>query len=88
MTTRLSEELRLALERDGQIPVHVVDSTTNENYVIMRADQYERVKAVFERDDEDFDPSAAYPFIDEAMRDDDVNDPTLESYQSFSKKES
>ena len=83
MTTKLSDELRLALEQDGGIPVHLVDPMTNEAYVIMRADQYEKVKLVFEREDQVFDPREAYPFVDEAMREDDANDPALESYQSF-----
>jgi hypothetical protein len=88
MTTRLSDELRLALDQMRGNPVHLVDTTTNEGYVIMRADQYERVKAVFEREDHDFDPCEAYPFVDEVMRADDANDPALESYQSLSKKDS
>jgi hypothetical protein len=86
MTTKLSDELRLALEQEGGSPVHLVDTTTNEGYVIMRIDQYEKVKLVFERDDQDFDPREAYPFVDEAMREDDTNDPALESYQSFTKQ--
>jgi hypothetical protein len=87
-TMKLSDELRLALEQQGRIPVHLVDVTTNEGYVIMRADQYEKVRVVFEREDRDFDPREAYPFLDEVMKEDDSNDPTLESYQSFSKTES
>ena len=87
MTTKLSDELRLALEQDGSIPVHLVDTTTNEGYVIMRADQYEKVKTVFERDDHDFVPRKGYPFVDEGMEDDHANDPALESYQSFPKQE-
>ncbi|MFI5456638.1 MAG: hypothetical protein ACHRXM_14415 [Isosphaerales bacterium] len=86
MTTKLSDELRLALEQEGGTPVHLVDATTNTGYVIMRADQYEKVKTVFEREDHDFDPCEAYPFVDEVMQEDDANDPTLESYQSFSKQ--
>jgi hypothetical protein len=88
MTTKFSDELRLALEKDGGVPVHVVDTTTNEGYVIMRAVQYEKVKAVFEPEYHDFDTREAYPFIDEVMQEDDADDPTLKSYQSFSKEES
>jgi hypothetical protein len=85
MTTKLSDELRLTLEQEGCTPVHLVDSTTNTGYMIMRADQYEKVKSVFEREDRDFEPSEAYPFVDEVMQEDDANDPTLESDQSLSK---
>ena len=81
MTTKLSDDLRKALEQGGDAPVHLFDATTNAGYVIMCADQYEKVKAVFEREDNDFDPSVAYPFVDEVMKEDDANDPSLESYQ-------
>lgn len=87
MTTKLSDDLRRAIEQGGDIPVHLVDSVTNAGYVIMRADQYEKVKAVFESDDREFDPTEAYPFVDEVMKEDDANDPSLESYQSYSKQE-
>jgi hypothetical protein len=88
MTTNLSDDLRHAFEQGGGSPVHLVDATTNERYVLMRADQYEKVKAIFECEEQDFDPREAYPFVDEVMRDDDANDPALESYQSFTKRES
>jgi hypothetical protein len=35
----------------------------------------------FSNEEKDFDPREAYPFVDEAMREDDVNDPSLGSYQ-------
>jgi hypothetical protein len=87
MTTTFSDELRKALEEGGDVPVHLVDTATNVGYVIMRADQYARVKAVFEADDHDVDPIEAYPFVEEVMKNDDANDPSLESYQSYSKQE-
>jgi hypothetical protein len=87
MTMKLSDDLRQAVEQSGGSPVHLVDAVTNERYVLMRADQYEKVKAVFEPDDHDFDPREAYPFVDEVMREDDANDPTLSSYQSLTKQE-
>jgi hypothetical protein len=46
MTTRLSEDLRQAVEEGGGAPVYVVDTTTNATYVLMRAEQYEKLKAV------------------------------------------
>jgi hypothetical protein len=82
MTTILSDDLRQAIEKEGGSPVYLVDAATNVRYVLMRADQYEKVKAVFEHEDRDFDPREAYPFVDEVMREDDANDPTLSSYQS------
>ena len=46
---------------------------------MIRADQYEKVKVVFEGEDYDFDPREADPFVDEAIQADDANDPTLEN---------
>ncbi len=85
MTTKLSDDLRQAIEKEGGSPLHLVDAATNVHYVLMRADQYEKVKAVFEHDDRDFDPREAYPFVEQVMREEDANDPTLSSYQSFTK---
>jgi len=87
MTTKLSDDLRQAIEKEGGNPLHLVDVTTNVRYVLMWADQYEKVKAVFEHEDRDFDPREAYPLVEEVMREDDANDPTLSSYQSFTKRE-
>jgi hypothetical protein len=88
MITQLSDDLRQAIEQEGDSPIHLVDATTNVHYVLLRADQYERVKAILEREEDDFDPREAYPFIDDVMREDDADDPTLESYQSYVKRES
>jgi hypothetical protein len=87
MTTKLSDDLRQAIEKEGGGPVHLVDAVTNAHYVLMREEQYEKVKAVFEREDRDFDPREAYPFVERVMREDDANDPALSSYQSLTKQE-
>jgi hypothetical protein len=87
MTTILSDDLRQAIEKERGSPVHLIDAATNEHYVLMRAEQYEKVKAVFEHDDRDFNPREAYPFVEEVMREDDANDPILASYHSFIKRE-
>jgi hypothetical protein len=83
MTTRLSDELRQVIDTARGRPVHLTDSETNAQYVLLRADDYEKVKAVFERDDSDSDPRESYPFIEQVMREDDANDPSLAGYQSF-----
>jgi hypothetical protein len=86
MTTKLSDDLRQAIEKGDGSPLLIVDADTNLRYVLMRAEQYEKVKAVFEHDDRDFDPREAYPFVEAVMREDDANDPALASYQSFTKQ--
>jgi RNA polymerase sigma-70 factor, ECF subfamily len=95
-TTKLSDDLRQAIEKEGGSPVYLADAATNTHCVLMRAEQYERVRAIFEHDDRDFDPREAYPFIEQVMREDDADDPTfrtkhegivpvrpVESYRSY-----
>jgi len=77
--TILTPELRQAIAQSGDEPVHLVDPEMNTAYVLVRADVYERLLSMIDADD--FDPGETYPFIDEVMREDDANDPTLEGYQ-------
>jgi hypothetical protein len=79
MILHLTDDQRRAIEEQGGPPISIFDATTNSSYVLIRADQFEKVRALLE--DEQFDPREVYPFIDEVMRDDDALDPTLESYQ-------
>ena len=77
--TTLTPELRQAIEQAGDAPARVIDPETNTAYVLLRADLYERYKALFEEDDHDV--REMYPNIDKVMAEDDANDPALESYQ-------
>jgi hypothetical protein len=75
----LTEPLLKALDaRQGQ-PLRLVDPRTNTAYLLVRAELFERIE---DPDDEDdltgLDVGA---LIAEAMREDDQNDPLLESYQ-------
>jgi hypothetical protein len=46
MTTKLWDELRQAVEERGGAPVYIVDATTNISYVLMRAEQFEKISAL------------------------------------------
>jgi hypothetical protein len=48
--TALSPDLRQAIEQAGDTPPRVIDPETNTAYVLLRADLYERFKALFEED--------------------------------------
>jgi hypothetical protein len=80
MTTKLSDDLRQALEQEGG-PVHLVDAATNERYVIMRAEQYEKAKALFE--EEAFDPRELYPLVEESFRKAGWDDPEMDVYNDY-----
>ena len=58
----LTTEQRTALE-EGQ-PVHIVDPETQLECVVIRADVFDRVKALLP----DIDPREAYAAVDEVMR--------------------
>ena len=51
MTTKLSDDLRQAIEEHGGAPVYVVDATTGASYVLMRAEQFEKISALVDGDD-------------------------------------
>lgn len=72
----LTDPQKQALFRGEAVPV-LVEST---NCVVLRADLFERVKAVL---DEGPDEEQVGRLIDENMRDDDLEDPLLDSYQRY-----
>jgi len=83
MTTKLSDDLREAIKREGGSPVHFVDATTNEHYVLMRAEQYENLKALLV-EGEEFDPRELYPLIAKSAAAAGWDDPELDVYNDYS----
>jgi hypothetical protein len=78
----LTQEQRQAVK--SAEPPRLVDPDTNETYVLVKADVYERVVRLLEEDGPDMRQVAV--LIEEAMRDDDANDPLLESYQHYRRR--
>lgn len=60
----------------------VIDPKTQEEYVFVRRGVYDRLRALVE--DETVYPTAE--MVDRIMADYDADDPTLESYQSITRK--
>jgi hypothetical protein len=75
-------EIVQAVEASAGQPVRLTNPNTNTEYVLIRAEVFDRVKELF-YDDSEFDPREAYPLVDRVMAEDDANDPTLESYQQY-----
>jgi hypothetical protein len=65
MTPKLTDDQRQAIEEHGGEPVYLVDTTTNATYVLMRAEQFEKVRMLLHAE---FDPREVYPFVDRVMR--------------------
>jgi hypothetical protein len=80
MTPELSDDQRQAIKAHGDLPVHVVDAHTNEGFVIIRANLYEKVRALLEAGD--LDPREAYPLIDQVMQEE-WDDPAMDIYNDY-----
>jgi hypothetical protein len=74
----LNEQQRQEL--NGSEPV-AIDPATNQTHVLVKSELYQRVRHLF--DDEGLDMRQVGFLIEEAMREDDANDPLLESYQNY-----
>ncbi len=79
MKLKLNEDLRHAIEEGGGAPLYIEDATNN-CYVLLRAEQFEKLKALFEGGD--LDPRAMYPLIDEAMKEG-WDDPAMDIYDDY-----
>lgn len=66
MTTKLSDDLRQAIEEHGGASVYVVDAITGASYVLMRAEQFEKIRAIVDGDEVE----AMYPLLADATPDD------------------
>ena len=77
----LTQEQHKALTQNGPEPAHVIDRATSVEYVLVRAEVYERLKALL---DNDLPDTAAV--MNEVMADDDAKDPYLESYQHYARE--
>jgi hypothetical protein len=78
----LNEPLQQALDNQPDEPLRLVDPRTKQTYVLLRIEVYERVKSVF-GDEDGLEGVDVGTLLAEAMREDDENDPLLESYQTY-----
>jgi hypothetical protein len=77
----LTPEQHEALVQNGAEPARAIDCVTNVEYVLVRSEVYDRLRALLAEDLPD-----AAPLMNEVMADDDANDPYLESYQELVKQ--
>jgi hypothetical protein len=76
----LPEQVRQAIAAAGDGPLWLLDPQTRQIYVLLRKEVYDLVKGALGEDD-GLDAIDVGALMDAAMREDDENDPTLESYQ-------
>jgi hypothetical protein len=76
----LTELMREVLATAPNEPLWLVDPETKQTYVLLRKEEYDLVKSVLGHDD-GLDGIDVGKLIAQAMREDDENDPALDSYQ-------
>ncbi|HEV3260080.1 MAG TPA: hypothetical protein VG013_24700 [Gemmataceae bacterium] len=81
MAPRLTEEQRQALDAHRGAPIRVFDVERNQTYVLMPADTYERVKALFEEDHGDL-RDTYHAQLESAMRAG-WDDPAMDEYNNY-----
>jgi hypothetical protein len=69
----LSPELKQAIDEAGDAPIRITDPDSQDSFVLIRAEIYERMLAA----DGELDPREFYPMIDRIMAEDDAADPYL-----------
>ena len=69
---------------DAPAPI-VIDPRTKKTYVLVPEAVYVRFRNMLEDDDEDI--LATGEMVDRIMAEDDANDPYLEEYQSYTRKD-
>ena len=80
MTLPLTEDQVLAVAAHPKDPVHLIDPNTSEVYILLRADDYERVRSLL---DEDFEVCDAYAAqLASAMRAG-WGDPAMDDYDNY-----
>ena len=75
----ISPELKRAVDQSGESPVQLTDPETNSVYVLLRADVYERMRAMCE----DFHVRDMYPMMNELADREGWSDPALDIYNKY-----
>jgi hypothetical protein len=78
--TTLSPELQQAVDSDAGTPPRLVDPRTNKPYVVLAAEQYERIKSLLEQDDSLSDTYSAQ--LESALRAG-WGDPAMNDYDRY-----
>lgn len=77
----LTEQQRQELSAPEPV---AIDPRTQETYVLVRREAYERLKSLLALDD--YNPDEGAGHMNEVMAEDDAKDPYLDSYQHYGKK--
>lgn len=79
MATELTPELRQALNAAENAPVEIIDSVTQEHFVLLSAELYTRLAAALEQEE----VRAMYSGISAAFGPDGWDDPSMDVYNDL-----
>ena len=77
--TMLTQEQRSMLQESGGKPVRLHNPDTDQQYVLVLAEVFDRLQERFD----DLDPREAYPALHRAMSDEGWNDPQMDEYNRY-----
>ncbi|MBI3409236.1 MAG: hypothetical protein HY040_12890 [Planctomycetes bacterium] len=78
----LNEQLKQALAANRDEPVRVIDSQTQQVFVLLRAEVYDKLKALV-YDDSEFAVRQAYSLMDEVAAKAGWDDPEMDVYNDL-----
>ena len=84
--TTMTAELRRAIQEAADSPPHFVDPETKVDYVLIRADVFDRIRALLEPD-EGLNPQEMSALIWETMKGD-WDDPRMDDYDHYPESQS
>jgi hypothetical protein len=78
MSIELTPQQQQALEEGQEFPPRVVNPRTNETFVLIHAEMYERVRAVLEEEDEIASVRETYPLVSGVLEADEMESSSRE----------
>ncbi len=77
--TTLTQEQRQLLKQGGGEPLRLVDPETNQEYVLLQAEVYQRLQVLLK----DLAPRELYPLLHRALQDEGWHDPHMDEYNRY-----
>jgi len=78
--TIITPELRRAIEEGGGQPTHLVDPETNAAYVLIRAEQFEKLRTLLSEAE---GSGHHYPLVDRVFGAEGWDDPVMDVYDDY-----
>lgn len=78
MTINMTEDIRRALAKQGEEPLRLIDPTDGEAYILLSANEYDRLAATREQI-----LGESYPLQEAVARKEGWDDPAMDDYDNY-----